>query len=72
MASKIMGIGQRPRPDVRINLKGAESFTSTMIYSTLDKIEGSVSICSAEDIHIDDLEINFLGTYNAFSIRLWY
>lgn len=56
------------KPDIDISLRGAEGpFPCRgQSFSTLDKIEGTVSITSRVDATFDNLEIAFLGKHMQF------
>ncbi|KAB2572362.1 Arrestin (or s-antigen) n-terminal domain containing protein [Lasiodiplodia theobromae] len=47
--------------DISINLKSAGSGLSHELYTTNDEIVGEVVIIATDDIHVDDLDISFIG-----------
>ncbi|KAJ9629812.1 hypothetical protein H2203_002193 [Taxawa tesnikishii (nom. ined.)] len=60
MPTKLRMLGQKVKPDIKIKLQGArDAWVST--FSTLDKIEGTVSITAYQDLRFDDVEIQFTG-----------
>jgi hypothetical protein len=59
------------KPDIDISLRGAEGPfpCHAQSFSTLDKIEGTVSITSRVDTTFENLEIAFLGKHMQFHFR---
>lgn len=47
--------------DISIKLKSAGSGLSHELYTTNDEIVGEVVIIATDDIHVDDLDISFIG-----------
>ena len=62
MADKLKSMAQRPRPEVKISLKGSEGFSTIMTYSTLDTIQGQVFITSPYRTKLRHLDISFIGS----------
>ena len=63
MSDKLKSLGQRPKPDIKIILNDAESLSTIMTYSTLDKIQGQVVITSPYRTQLRDLDIHFIGSW---------
>jgi len=63
ISNKLKNMTQRPKPDIKITLDGAESFSTIMTYSTLDTIQGQVHITSPYDTHVRSLNIQFIGSW---------
>ena len=55
------------KPDIYISLRGSED-PFPQSFSTLDKIEGTVSIAPHVDTTVEDLEIAFLGKHLQFRL----
>ena len=51
------------RPQIHINLQHSSGSHGQYVssYSTLDKIEGTVTVVSKNDVKFDDIEITFNG-----------
>ncbi|KAK5678616.1 hypothetical protein LTS10_009060 [Elasticomyces elasticus] len=65
MPSKLRSLMLAQKPDIKINLASRKK-----VFSTLDTIEGTVTITAPEDIRFDSVEIEFLGTSRTFVERL--
>jgi len=69
MSSRIRSFGQKTRPQIKISLNGCEdSWVAT--YSTMDKIEGKVTITCPVATSVDSLSIDFIGTTRTFLERM--
>ncbi|KAF2155272.1 hypothetical protein K461DRAFT_253492 [Myriangium duriaei CBS 260.36] len=69
VAAKIKAMAQKTRPQIKISLDGYEdSWVAT--YSTLDRIEGKVSITCPTKTSIDNFSIDFIGTTKTYLERL--
>ncbi|KJX97709.1 arrestin (or S-antigen) like protein [Zymoseptoria brevis] len=62
---KIRSLYQGNRPDVQIRLNRERS-----VYTTLDQLDGVVTITCTSDVSFDDVEIEFVGTSRTFVERL--
>ncbi|PIB02899.1 hypothetical protein CB0940_12004 [Cercospora beticola] len=60
---KLSGFGQKVNIDIKINNPRAT-------YTTLDRIEGTVSILAPTDINFDEIDIEFIGTSKTFVERM--
>lgn len=60
---------QKAKPEVTITLKSGDT-SSGKIYSTFDKIEGTVTITVAHDTRFDSIDIDFIGTARSYVERL--
>ncbi|KAK4950883.1 hypothetical protein LTR10_010876 [Elasticomyces elasticus] len=65
MPSKLRSLMLAQKPDIKINLASRKK-----VFSTLDTIEGTVTITAPEDIQFDSVEIEFLGTSRTFVERV--
>lgn len=61
---KLKGLVNSTKPEINIHLKSRRK-----VYSTMDKIEGTVTIKPVVDIEFDDVEIDFIGTSRTFVER---
>ncbi|KAL1589846.1 hypothetical protein WHR41_01752 [Cladosporium halotolerans] len=57
LPGKLRNIVHNPKPDISIHLDSRRK-----IYSTMDRIQGTVVITPAVDTEFDDVEIEFIGT----------
>ncbi|KAK4990610.1 hypothetical protein LTR50_002466 [Elasticomyces elasticus] len=64
MAAKVKNMAQRAKPEIKVRVDTRKS------YSTLDKLEGVVSITALSDTRFDTVEIDFVGTSKTFVERL--
>ena len=62
MSDKLKSMAQKPKPEIKITLKGADSSSTIMTYSTLDKIQGQVIITSPYRARLENLNINLVGS----------
>jgi len=62
-------MGQKQKPEIAINLDGGEE-AEQKSFSTLDKIEGSVTITTPYDTTFLTLDIDFIGTSKTYVERL--
>lgn len=65
VGSKVRTIANYGQPTIEIDLKGAKGPRSTWVtsYSTMDNIEGTVSITAAHDTRFEDIDIAFVGEW---------
>ena len=61
MSNKLRNMTHRLKPDIKIILKGSESYSTIMTYSTLDTIQGQVLITSPYNTRLKALNIDFIG-----------
>ncbi|SLM36827.1 Bul1, N-terminal [Lasallia pustulata] len=59
--SVLRALTQRPKPAIDILLKDEEEKTPVHFYTTLDRINGEVSITAPSDMRFDTVEISFMG-----------
>ncbi|KAK5689104.1 hypothetical protein LTR17_026520 [Elasticomyces elasticus] len=64
MPSKLQSLMLAQKPDIKINLASRKK-----VFSTLDTIEGAVTITAPKDIQFESIEIEFLGTSRTFVDR---
>ncbi|KAF2169948.1 hypothetical protein M409DRAFT_51735 [Zasmidium cellare ATCC 36951] len=65
MPSRLRGLYQAQKSDIRINLNNRRS-----VYTTLDKIEGVVEITASVDTSFDSIDVEFVGTSRTYVERL--
>lgn len=65
MPAKLRHLVQAQKPDIKINLASGKR-----TYTTLDKIEGTISITAPVDTHFDAVDIEFIGTCRTYVERL--
>lgn len=63
MGYKVRNLALAGSPDIEIALNGNEGGPTSFVYtySTLDRIEGTVTITPKTDTKFDDIEIAFVG-----------
>lgn len=71
MAAKIRALSQRSRPQIKISLNGCED-AWVAEYSTMDKIEGKVSITCPTRTPVESLSIDFVGMYSGCTASVEY
>ncbi|OAL47194.1 arrestin [Pyrenochaeta sp. DS3sAY3a] len=68
---KVRNMAHYGQPAIEINLNGSQARgTFVTSYSTMDTIEGHVTITAPHDIRFDDIDIAFVGTSHVFVDRL--
>ncbi|QIW98105.1 hypothetical protein AMS68_003623 [Peltaster fructicola] len=65
MATKLLTGLVSPKTDIRISLDSKRK-----VYSTLDRIQGSVTFTPSADLPFDDIDIEFVGTSRTYVERL--
>lgn len=65
MSAKLRSLYQSQRPEIQISLHSPRA-----VYTTLDRLEGVVSIVAPVDVKFDDIEIEFVGTSRTFVERV--
>lgn len=65
MPAKLRNLVQAPKPDIRISFG-----TKKKTYTTLDRIEGAVTVNAPFDTPFDTLDIEFVGTSRTYVERL--
>ena len=62
---KVRNLAQMGRPMVDIQLKDAHGAHGSYVtsYSTMDRIEGIVSVMPVSDVRFDNIEIAFIGLW---------
>lgn len=71
---KVRNIAHYGQPTIEIHLNGTEGPKNTFVtsYSTMDAIEGHVTITAAHDTRFEDIDIAFVGTSRALvTFRTW-
>ncbi|OAK97735.1 arrestin [Phaeosphaeriaceae sp. SRC1lsM3a] len=68
VGSKVRTLTHHGQPTIEIDLKGSDGPRSTWVtsYSTMDNIEGTVSITAAHDTRFEDIDIAFVGSSQVF------
>ncbi|GAB7366159.1 hypothetical protein MBLNU230_g7721t1 [Neophaeotheca triangularis] len=65
MPAKLKNLMQNQKPSVSIELRSNKN-----VYTTMDQLDGHVSITSPVDCYFDQIEIEFIGTSRTFVERL--
>lgn len=65
MPAKLRNLVQAPKPEIKFKLNDPRH-----TYTTMDKLEGVVSITAPVDTSFDELDIEFVGTSRTFVERL--
>ncbi|KAK4542755.1 hypothetical protein LTR36_006131 [Oleoguttula mirabilis] len=65
MPNRLRNLVQAQKPDIKINLARSQK-----TYTTLDKIEGTVTITAPIDTYFDAVDIEFVGTSRTYVERL--
>jgi hypothetical protein len=63
VGSKVRNITHYGQPTIEINLNGTDGPRNTWVtsYSTMDTLEGTVTITTAHDTRFEDIDIAFVG-----------
>jgi hypothetical protein len=72
LTHKLHTIANHGQPNIEINIADSDGSYSSYVtsYSTMDTIEGTVTITAAQEIKFENLEISFVGTSQVFVDRL--
>lgn len=63
---KVRNISHHGQPDIAISLNSSDGPRRVIpSYSTMDTIEGSVTITAAHDTRFEDIDIAFVGKFYA-------
>ena len=65
MPSKLRNLMQAQKPDIKINFHSKKT-----TYTTLDRIEGVVTVTAPTDTNFDTIDIEFVGTSRTYVERL--
>jgi hypothetical protein len=65
MPNKIKNLVQAQKPEIKINFS-----TNQRVYTTLDRIEGTVTVIPPVDTPFDQIDIDFVGTSRTYVERL--
>lgn len=65
MSSRLRSLVQAPKPDISFQLSSRKK-----TYTTLDRIEGVVTVVAPVDTNFDSVEIEFIGTSRTFVERM--
>lgn len=65
MPSKLRNLVQAPKPEITF-----DSLRKKKTYTTLDRIEGSITITAPIDTNFDSIDIEFVGTSRTFVERM--
>lgn len=65
VGSKVRNMTHYGHPTIEINLKGTDGPRNTWVtsYSTMDIIEGNVTITALHDTRFEDIDIAFIGEW---------
>jgi hypothetical protein len=63
VGAKVRNIAQHGQPTIDIKLSGTDGPRNTWVtsYSTMDSIEGTVTITTTPDVLFEDIDIAFIG-----------
>jgi hypothetical protein len=66
VGSKVRNMTHYGQPTIEINLNGTDSPRSKWVtsYSTMDTIEGNVTIKALHDTRFEDIDIAFVGEWH--------
>jgi hypothetical protein len=69
---KVRNLGQYGEPTIEITLNGSNGPRNTWVtsYSTMDTLEGVVTVKAAHDTRFEDVDIAFIGEWR-LSRRTW-
>jgi hypothetical protein len=67
---KVRNLTQYGQPTIEIDLSGSDGPQNSWVksYSTMDSIEGTVTITAAHDTHFEDIDIAFIGEWRNWHI----
>ena len=60
----LKALTQRTKPAIDIVFRDEEQKTPVYSYTTLDKIEGEVSVTAPSDMRFDNIQITFEGIFS--------
>ena len=71
IAASIKNLGQKTKPQIEIKLnEGPRDASHPLVYTSLDKIQGEVSITAQTDMNFDDIYITFEGSTRTYVERI--
>jgi hypothetical protein len=65
MTSKLRGLYQAQKPEIKISLTHKQK-----LYTTMDRVEGKVTVVASTDTAFDEIEIDFMGTSRTYVERV--
>lgn len=68
--SSLVGLTMKTKPTIDITLNDVQEGNVVPLYTTLDKIEGIVSISAPVDLNFDDIHITFQGASRTYVERV--
>lgn len=66
LASRVLSLGQKPKPVIEITLSDEQKDAFCPTYTSLEPIQGEVTITASSDMSFDDLYITFEGSTKTF------
>ena len=66
MASRVLNLGQKPKPVIEITLNDEQGHAFCPTYTTLEPIQGEVTIATSSDMSFDGLYITFEGSTKTY------
>ena len=66
LASRVLNLGQKPKPAIEITLNDEQKDAFCPTYTSLEPIQGEVTITASSDMSFDDLYITFEGSIKTF------
>ena len=66
LASRVLSLGQKPKPVIEITLNDKQKDAFCPTYTSLEPIQGQVTITTSSDMSFDDLYITFEGSTKTY------
>ena len=66
LASRVLNLGQKPKPVIEITLNDEQKDAFCPTYTSLEPIQGEVTITTSCDMNFDDLYITFEGSVKTY------
>ena len=66
LASRVLNLGQKPKPVIEITLNDEQKDAFCPTYTSLEPIQGEVTITTSSDMSFDDLYITFEGSTKTY------
>ena len=66
LASRVLNLGQKPKPIIEITLNDEQKDAFCPTYTSLEPIQGEVTITTSSDMSFDDLYITFEGSIKTY------
>ena len=66
LANKVLSLGQKPKPVIEVTLNDEQKDAFCPTYTSLEPIQGEVSITTSSDMSFDDIYITFEGSIKTY------